>query len=233
MSVTITKVTISSVDDKRLVLSNAQWAATLSIGTDWDKIRVGCRISFDDLGSNPTGTPRQYIGMAASPSIGFANGPLSGASTGHFIGFRTADSAWTRNVGPPVDYALSGGNYGIKKVGITESEFGSGLDMRVAGAQATVRRIQIVQIEKGSPNFTVRWSANNNAATTDETETELREAMDISDFSAACTTISASPNSGTVATTESSDGFFNAIAVGWDRSAFKMYVSEMFFAKYE
>lgn len=235
MSVTIESVTISSITEKRLVLSNAQWAATVTVGSNWDRLRVACRMCLDDPGISLGGNPGYYLGVVASPNSGFANGPLSGADCNHFLGYRPDDATWTRLAGPPVSYDVAGNNCIFKKVGATETQAGTGGGIRISAAPSSVRDIYAVEIEKGSPNFTVRWNGPSGNPPNDRSFTSLLNFMDNPDFANAVAALGGGSGSfsTTIAVDESTDGFFNAIAIAWDRTVASMHISEMVYGVYE
>lgn len=90
---------VQSGGDTRFELANHQVGRVLSIGTSWTHLRIGMRIQFDDLGQNP-GAVFFGLGVCASPTALFANGPLGTGA--HFIGAASASdgsSNWTREAG--------------------------------------------------------------------------------------------------------------------------------------
>lgn len=226
MSVEIESVTVGSDTEKRLVLANGQWAATLALGTDWDIIRVGARIAWDDSGGTIFGTPGFYLGLTSSPVSGLTNGPLSGINTKHFIGLITQATTWSRSAS---QYTVGANALG-KKVGTTTTGTGSNT-LAFSLAPSTTRTGFVVQIEKGSPNFTIRASFLG-VAPMDHDYVDLLAAMDVSDFSTAAGLLNQSAFSGTVAVDEATDGFFNALCVAWDRATPEIHISEMLFGKY-
>ena len=228
MSVEIESVTIGAETERRLVLTNAQWAATMNLGTDWNTLRVGARMALDDTGGNITGTPRLYLGLTSSPTSGLTNGPLSGASTKHFIGLITQGTQFTRS-GSPLSYNVSSDLCGTK-VGNTITG-GGAAGLKLSAVPDTARIGTIVQIEKGSPNFTVRVSFFGGTVA-DHTLVTMLSAMDVEDFTAAAGVLGQSAVSGTLAVDEATNGFFNALCVAWNRSASTLHVSEMFFSKF-
>jgi len=242
MPLTITEVTIGSETDRRLTMQNAHWASTLDIGTDWTKLRVGCRVAWDDFGYNLPGSPRFYLGVMASPNSGLANGPL-GPDTSHFLGFRSNTATWIRSA---ANYWRHAGNLSIcKKVDATETTATASSSLIYASIQETQNRNAfLVEIEKFSPTQakveTVFCSAST-ADTGDLTKLQLITAMEQTTMAAADALLdlmtgcayTGSGGVATIAADESADGYWNAICVAWDRSTPICYVSDMFFAKME
>ncbi len=243
MSVTITSVTIGGVVDKRLTLANAHWAATLAIGTSWTKLRVGCRVAFDDFGENITGIPRFYLGLLANPSAGLANGPLN-VGCSHFIGMRSNGNPWTRTWGASSHYAWGTNAFYAKKVGATVTTGTGGLSSTCYSSilPASNRNAMIVEVTKLSAISTqvgVVVHADADANTGDATSDDLKLAMEAETMASAAAmllSLTGQDHSGgsatsTIATDESVDGYWNSICVAWDRSVPLCYISDMFFAK--
>lgn len=231
MSVTVETI-ISPAAEKRLVLNASQWAASLVIGSSWDRLRVGCRMAVGDSGGALGSTPRFYLGMCSDPVSGFTNGPLSGASTKHYVGTLSLDTNWSRIASSPNYYANGSFQQMGKKVGVTETSYG-GVSTTLIVAEPTVaRRIYMFEILKGSPNYTLSVSIN--PAITDHTQSNLLAAMEESDFNTACIAAGLSSSISTVVSTidEPTDGDLNAICCGWSTAVVDCHVSEMLFAKF-
>jgi hypothetical protein len=88
MAVEIVNFPFGGNDDKCLVLSNAQWAAT-GLGSSWRSIRIGIRYCLEDLGTPIPGYLRFFLGVMSNPTVD-ANGQLSNgyvsAVRGHMLG---------------------------------------------------------------------------------------------------------------------------------------------------
>ena len=246
MSVSIESVTIGSVEDKRLKLENAQWAATLDIGNNWDRLRIGIRMSVTDTAADIVGTPRFWLGVCSDPSAGFANGPLSGASCKHFVGTRSIATSWVRNAGPPVYYTHGTNAVGVVNVlGSLLTTAPSSANWMQPADETAYRFAHIIEIDKTAGTTCKIAHAITNVISTqaDITQAQLVNAMEIdgTDLTGAVsylnTLTNASYQSGTfsasMALDETNDGDLNAIAVAWDRSTPPMWISEMFYAKME
>ena len=245
MSVDIESVTIDTVADKRLKLTNAQWAAKLDIGNDWDRLRVGARISVTDTGANLVGTPRFWFGVCSDPSAGFANGPLSGASCKHFAGIRTIAGTWNRVTGSPRNYYNDSTNaVGIVNVlGSVLTAAPSSVNYMWGVNETTHRHVYIVEINKtaGTTLTIAHAIAQSSLSQADISQAELVNAMEIDNgnltgaVSYLNTLTNASYQAGTpsatIALDEATNGSLNSICCAWDRSSPAMWFSEMFFAK--
>jgi hypothetical protein len=239
MSVEIDTITVSSVEDRRLVLNNAQAARVIDIGSSWSTLRLGIRYCVDDTGANITGTPRFYLGLLASPSAGMANGPL-GLVTSHFLGFRSGFATWTRQVGPPINYIAENGDLNrlIKKVNNTVTTTGTGIAIRAGVNAVPNRSALIIEIVKGSPNFTINFCSPIGAPSDIPNPNAMINAFQLATMANIATYLnglfsgsySANPT-GTIAVDEGTNGSLNAICVAWDRSVPVMRISEILWAK--
>lgn len=239
MSVSIDTVTIGGIEDRRLVLANAQAARVIDIGTNWTRIRIGIRGALNDSGASIAGTPRIYIGMLSSPSAGLANGPLTG-STSHFVGLVQGSATLTRNASP---LAYSGvwanGSY-AKKVGATITAIGGGnVTGWLSANPSTYRNIVAAEILKGSPNFTINIIAPNLSTVHDVSLANFISAMEVSTITAMGTYLNgiyggiynSSSLSGSLAVSEATNGFLDAVCVAWDKNSPVLNISDVIWAK--
>lgn len=246
MSTIIESVTISSLLEKRLVLSNSQWAAKLDSRFDgWTKLRIGMRFAFSDSGVAVPADARFFFGLLSNPSSGMANGPL-GNSTSHYLGYRSSRTAtWPRFTTPIVYYSSGTGspqNDLVKRVGSTDTvtpitNFGM---RQVSAAEDSIRLAFVLEITKGSPNFTVNSIpviSTPGLATADLALTEFKEAMNAPTMTG-CETIlegytglSLSQISAAIAVNEGTNGNLNAVCLGWNLINPLPNISEVLAAK--
>jgi len=102
MAVEIVNYPYQGNDDKCLVLSNGQWAAT-GIGTNWRNILIGIRYCVEDYGSNMVAPARFFLGVMSNP-VNNANGQLANgylsANRGHMVGIAiVGGSTYARSTG--------------------------------------------------------------------------------------------------------------------------------------
>lgn len=238
MAVTILSRTISSVLDKKLVLSNSQWAAKLSIGTSWNEIRIGLRYAMTDGAALLPGPPRLYLGMLSSPASGLTNGPL-GSSCSHWVGTVSNVGVAFARTTAPVKYEYL--PFIAKKVGSTLTTGASYFSHFISADPGTVRSAVIVRILKGSPNFTVGFcGADLAAGVVDCSLSALKTAMVVATFTDSDESLETSLGLGatafsssntTLAVDESTNGSLDSICVAWDRFSNSIEFSEILFAK--
>jgi hypothetical protein len=235
MSVSIDTVTIG-VEDRRLCLSNATAARKLSVGSSWNRIRLGVHYAMDDTGANITGTPRLWIGLLNNPSASAANGPFG--TTSHFLGIRSRAATWTRAAGPPVSYAALSCWESVKRVGTTNTTTAIAGTCQFVAAPSTNRWNVFVEIVKGSPNFTVQAGFWNQSVTNvDFTKEQFERCLEAQTFTgciaranqAAGATKYLGATANAMAVDEGTDGVLNSICVAWDQSGSVFRISDVQF----
>lgn len=240
MAVSIESVVVNSESERRLVLSQANYGAVMSFGTDWNKLRIGARLAITDTGAPLTGTPRFYLGVSAQPTSGFTNGPV-GSGTTHFVGIITGGSTWGRLYSNPLLYTTNTNAFVGKKVAssITPASLSS-LSVGFSAEPANCRRCIILEIEKGSPDYYFRGvlpSIGNNmpdntagwARCFEADEDDLNGVELMLEENAGFYNDVSNPLY-TVAVDEGTDGSLNSICIGWDQTT-PMHVSDLLFAK--
>lgn len=230
MSQSILKRTISAVDDKRLVLANGEALRNLAYLNNWTTVRIGLQISCE-LSAAISGTPQLAFGLSAGASHGFGD-PV----TTHFVGARpTATSATFGGTAP--HYTQLTAWKPCKKVSgtITDGAAFTGVTTAtIPKASDLVRQIVIVQVTKGSPNFTVQIVALTNATpiATDMTDTLFVNAMQAADMAGAAAALDgsgyyAASSVVSVAVDEATNGNLDSVDVFWDRTSTPMEISSI------
>lgn len=220
--------TISSVVDNRIVLSNSQFARAIPFGTTWNKIRIGVKWDITSSGGNLTGTPRFAIGVCSGNANLFGD-----ATTTHFVGIRSNEATWTLTNSNR--YLVNGSTIQpIKKVGTTVTAgtaFFSGVQWGIGAgaASAAADRTQcIVEITKGSPNFTIQmlgWiNPGGTSAPADNSDASFYGNMEGAGNPAATNHTFSAAN--TVAVSEGTDGNLDYINMFWDRTTAEIEISD-------
>lgn len=238
----IDTITVSAVEDRRLVLGDAQVARTLSFGSSWNAVRIGMRVSIKDDSANLIGNPRLYFGLMSSPSAGCANGPLG--VTSHFLGVKSQASSWTRSVAAGVTYYSVATAFAFtKQVGVTETTPGNSGSWVFPTSTTDGWFFPIyLDITKGSPNFTVLltyWNQTVDNVAVSKTDfarsMEIRSTSTASGLAGYLNALTGVSNyntsSGSIAVDEGANGSLNAIVVGWDRGYVPIYISDIGWSK--
>lgn len=215
--------TISSLLDKRVVLSNSQFARRLPFGTTWQSIRIGIRISMRDTGADLASNPRFWFGVCSG-----STNLVSDATTTNFCGCATNATTWGRNA---TRYnKLSAGIVCATRVGSTNTFStganvisGSSLIQNGAALNAADRTLWFIQITKGSPNYTYRGFFCQTDGAADRSHTEMLEQMEQVTPSL---TGHAWSNAVVLATSEAA-GTFDHVNISWERTYPEMEISDL------
>ncbi len=231
MSATIISRTISSLVDKKLVLANDHASRTVGISTTWNTIRFAMRLRIDTGGlTTDISGGKLLVGV----SSGTANVPGT-PSTDNFIGVGNGDAGqdYTYNAGAPA-YFSTGMNFAKRRGSTTTT--GSSVSPYFAG-DANVRGGFLVEITKGSPNYTVGFVFPGGAtgAQTDLPYSALVSALEAATLTAAATALNAvvsgySNFSATLATDETT-GAFDSFAIMWSIASRPLEISEVLYAR--
>ena len=149
---------------KCLSISNGEYKRGLSIGNNWTKLRIGMLVAQNPNGtSNLTSGTRFILGMCSGQTYGFGGGANTVNAVGvNFTGRSFSSNNWNFTyimTGVGACYEGSGGTGFYTKVGAIITDFGGDAGARVV-VPATTGSLQrryalYVQVEKGSPNYTV------------------------------------------------------------------------------
>lgn len=244
MSLSIDTVTIGGVEDRRMVLNNADAGGYVSAGVaNWTKIRIGVRWALDDTGGNIGGTPRLYLGVHQSPNDGFANGPV-GALTSFFLGFINNSATFTRNAGPPVFYSGVSNltSYGWKNIGGFGTVSGTSAAFTISGAPSTNRSLFIVEIQRNASNVNVRFCGPQTTIAPDCADLNIlkvaveMDATNATNLTAVGQWLQANLGGtwngntvGTIGFTLAQSEVLNAVAVGWEPGT-NLRISDLYYS---
>lgn len=221
MSVILSR-TISSVVDKRIVLSNSQFARLLPM--TWNSIRIGVRWHMRNNGANLGSGGRLAVGVCAGTTNLFGD-----ATTDHFVGWVT-DGTWAFFT-PPNQYTTLSAKPATR-IGSTltlGTVFAAGNNMPAdAGGSNTDRKIFFLDIVKGSPNFSLSLFAWSSGAI-DVTDNQFLLAME---QAAPSLTNHAAVSAQTIAVNEGTNGTLNAVNISWGRSTPEVEVCSLAIARF-
>lgn len=194
--------------------------------SSWTKMRVAARLCIRDQGVNLTGTPRLALGLCSGSTNTFG-----AATTTHFVGVVTNNATLTRNAGPPVYY--SGLNLAAcKRVGSTlttnASAINGGGSFMFAQPADGYRTLFFVDIEKGSPNYTMNAFYRNSSTGADVS------ADDFLYYAQLDTPSLTGYNFGTartVAVDEGADGTLDHVNPAWSMASPQIEISDLAIVK--
>lgn len=207
------------------------------MGTTWNVVRIGMRFGIEDFGDNLISTPRFGFGMSSGTS-----NLLMDVTTTHWFGAYSNGALWRRNPGTPPGALYTIGNAGYtnnsivlaKRIGstvTTGSALAQAADYNGIGDVTLAKRIVwFFEVTKGSPNFTVRFFSPLAGTTlVDVTPVQFLSNMELT-----APSIAAHGWSGnvTMAIDETTNGFFNAVNIGWDRTSPAIEISDVSVVKF-
>lgn len=211
--------------DIRLALLNGEAARWFSFLDDWNVLRVGIHYALNGNGANIGGDPAIVFGVSA----GRENGFLSGA-TDHFCGVKITGSSFTHNAGTPNYYTNPTGVAPVKKIGTTQT---AGTSMGVTcymPADVAYRGVMILQITKGSPNFSLLFAGpvgGSGAVSADVTDAQFLEMMELASLGSIGTVKSGYGvgSTQTLAIDEGTDGLLDSVNFAWNKTAVPLEIS--------
>ncbi len=234
---------VSPATEQRIVLRNSQWAAPLSFGDDWYRIRVTCRFAMDDLGVAPTGQ-LFYFGLMSNPTEdsggNLNNGPLD-ATTSHFVGY-VNQFGITRSVfGVPVYRFATNGIPLAKKIDAVTTTIGAGLlgatNAGWSASPSTMRKAWSFELTKGTAapstwvcRIMAPWLGAAGGVF-DVNDGMLAAGLAQPDLGAAATPVGnliASATVVTISIDEATNGPLNAVCVAWNRSDILVRISDIY-----
>jgi len=169
MPIDLISRTIGGIVDQKFVLHNDLIARQMSIGTSWTQLRLGMR-ALVNLNGLDSFIPRFYIGFSSGITA------VAGDQTPtNFFGFSFKQGI-TWNASTPGQLAQLGGSCitptkivnGTETIGTAQGSF-------FFSSDTTVRNILILEVTKGSPDYTFKFFHPNSStgATTDTLLTDL------------------------------------------------------------
>ncbi len=212
---TIKQRTFSSVVDNRIRLANSNFARPWStdIGTSWSHIRIcGC-LGIELTGSDITSTPRFFFGCCSGTSNIFMD-----ATTTHWAGAYSTWTPWAAGTNKYHNYT-GGTIWTLAKRITSTTTTGSGLSTAwtIGDCTQAFRTAFLLDITKGSP-FTVQlFSAN--AYNTLPPDVTLSAFLTQIPLTTPVFTSHGFDTAVTMTLDEATNGYFNAVNIGWDRTS--------------
>lgn len=205
---------LSPSTDRYLELSNNEWVRPLSIGNTWSKIRLGVLASITPNGTSDI-VPKFVLGMCSGSS-----NPFGAGTTTNFVGAGFVHAlTLTYNAGAGNPYYTSANSTGrITRVGSTVVYTGGLTGTFFSNTGSLSRRCPlIVDITKGSPNYTVKTYTPSSAAT-DVSYAEFSAAIESGSDPTTVGSLGLTSNSATIAASEG-PGNFDSVDLYWNLSA--------------
>jgi hypothetical protein len=215
----------STRTDKGIQIGNEEILRPMSIGTNWQKIRVGIRLGITGPAAPITGC---FIGYGVCTGLnGWKNNNIQewvGAGFGNLI----ESSVYTYTIATPPYYTNGGITMpGLTRInGVTTVRTGSSTTGYLPANALTTRTAYYVDIQKGTPYTVITYQASSiGNAQTDITQSLFIQGME-SDSTPTGTT---SPVSGTW--THPGPGLMDTVSVHWNRSTPAMNIFDIAVAR--
>jgi len=254
MPVQIINFPFQGQDDKCLVLSNGQWAAT-GIGTSWKRLWIGVRNCVEDFGRSLSTDTGYFIGVMSNPEVDsngkLKNGFLSKTSS-HVVGMYHSTSSATRYAdtnSERMHYATSA--RAIKRVGATSVTSTSSINLAIFGSTSFPSKryghvVELLKSQVGSVyDLTIQqiygYSATDPATWPkgEITIEDLINAMQASNLDMARSVLRSKEgmssygytvtSTATISVNESTDGPLNAIHIAWGMYSPRLAISEILY----
>lgn len=221
--------------DGKIVLANSQIARLMTIGNDWERLRIGMRVRIKGPEASITGTPRLFIGAChINPATPQAGNLIGDATTDNFIGYRTAHSTWDYAT-DSYQYAITTGTLNLTKrvnTTITVNNIGSS-DRRITDSvdKRSVIGFELARVSATNINGKQFGATSTGGGSgKDWTYDELVDLMEMDTVAATGLALSGPANS--LAHDEATAGILNAVNISWDRTVWEMEISEVLVARH-
>lgn len=215
----------STRTDKGFQIGNEEFLRPLSIGSNWQKIRIGLRLGFTGPAGNLAGSFIAY-GVCAGNS-GWKS-PSTVEWVGAGFGATLNNTTYTYVVATPGYYTAGGiSNPGITRInGVNTVRTGSSQTGYVSANVLLSRSVMFVDIQKGTPYTIICYNSNSIAnVQTDVTKVQFLQGME-SDGTPTGTT---SPVTSTW--THPGPGLMDTLSVSWNRSIPALNIFDVAVAK--
>jgi hypothetical protein len=224
--------TTGGEDDRRLVLGNERAArkfAAAFVSGGWTSILLGMRFAVSASAQIVSGN----LAFGLSNEVTSVYGDQV---TNNFVGVRsspTPNPNFGYSAGPPVTLQQIKLN-GVVKIASGETlgaDIGGVNDMKISADPSTIRNIFLVQITKGSPNFTVT-AGYLNGTNADISQTSFLTAMETA--IASINVWNAQYLKGadvTMAVNEGANGALNSACIRWSNVQTSLYISDVAYAR--
>jgi len=151
--------TYLDTSSRALLLRGNEYLKPINISERWTRIRIGLLISMTPDSTNSLLQGMLAIGLCTSTTEnwGSATSRFLGATVGNYPSGSGVGSNWTFNSSPPNSFLSNSTQYCLSKIGTTFNPFSFNYTLRLPILDVNPRRgILILDITKGSPNYTIQ-----------------------------------------------------------------------------
>jgi len=208
----------------------------LPIGTDWTKLAIGMRFSWENIGTDVVPTtpdPEGFLGVCAGQKwpVGRTS-PIHALGTtiepyGGIVGtpqrIQMRDCYWVRKIGSTTTYAASLERWWVQSIAYLPSDNG------------VTTATWVLHITKGSPwviNLISKANAVNEDIPPEISLNTFRQAMLTSNATTVATLIGGSSRERNVTIDESTNGYFDTLCLYFPIERPSLFISEMSVVKF-
>jgi hypothetical protein len=221
--------TISALVDQRLSNANSPAARRIGIGNAWNTLRIGFRLAINDpLLANITSTPVLFLGVCSGLTAKYGD-----LNPTHALGIKTNTATWTRTAGPPDKY----GTIDIRPVvNVAGAETLGGVTILntvdLIGTPSTNRTAWVIEIIKGSPNFSINGVFPTAAqVAADISFSQLKAAIEAPTLANVATALSMTQGSSQAIACNEANGSLDSVCFYWNRVAQQIENSDVILFK--
>ncbi len=140
------------VGDRKLLLGNEQFGRTMALGIAWNRLRIGIRAAVQASGAvNASGLA---MGVCQGTTDMYKSVTCTDFVGGHY-GNTVNNTNYQYTAGPP-NYIFSNAVLAIRRIGnVNTTNTTTSSSMYMSASPTTTRSMWIVEIQRGSPNYSI------------------------------------------------------------------------------
>ena len=230
MAIIIDRIS-ASIADKVLSISNEQCARTITIGSTWNRIRIGVRFKISSSFANITSANFAW-GLISGTSSLYAD-----ASTNHFLGVDMPPSTTLTYTSATINLyrntAASASRF-ITKVGLTTTEyyhtvanFAFGLIENLADEYRMAAYMDIMKSNTDPGLWTIMYTYNRTVSFSTQDISATQFYNNITNDSASLLTSNVASASFQIPISQSANGNLDTINIYWNKTTPPMEISDV------
>ena len=214
---TIISRTINSEVSPRISLGSDEIYRPLSVGGNWNKLRIGLSLVFTYPGADLAGQPRFFVGVCSRYKSW-------GSWNAHALGLVSTGATWSANAGPPINFSYQMAP--VQVVGQTETILG-GAGGALTVAATTSRHYYFLLIDKtGGTVRMTHFTANNSISGVYDISPAFARDLTEMDVPTAAS-FSSLLYSNPVILDEAANGALDCVNIGWSRTDVPLEINEI------
>ncbi len=207
--------------DKGLSLANEEYVRKMSIGSNWNMLRIGVQCSWVTDCTVSLSGAAFVIGVCSGVTNTYSQGTTTNFVGANLCG-QTATGNITANFNPPWYLTVSGACFLRRVASSTTVTGGTTFGTIFNGTALTKRSIYYLDITKGSPNYTMKlWGTQDGVSfgSTEGTTAGFLGAISVATPAPAGSSALISIASSAVACDETAGGF-DSVSIFWNKTTY-------------